>query len=545
MAATVRPVSERFPIRSAEDAEHAAAQWMRAVGFSGIAVGRRGADGGIDVTSDQALAQVKAEAKPVGRPVLQAIYGLARARDKVALTFALAGFTREALDFADEVGIALLRFDLDGEAVPLNATARGLASQLQEDNPFGVPDSYLGDGRQIHANARRSRTYAFQGDQDYVPPFHELAPTYSLFDPVIVGSHVVGATGPVNQRQLVKIPLDGGPRSPLLPELDQLGCGTFGVGDNFAFETRDLGLGLCTLAGTTVWETIADPDVMLAVGPTSACESDGAVLIGGVSMSADQAILASFSTDSGRRRWLTDTPCDPKRVASGAFVDRVAAGDGLVAVAQPAANVLRAGVFDRRVSPFGTLAVHRFDDGALLWTYPDIYVESLHMAGGTVMVLGALADPWLRGCIAFDGRSGTILWSSPNWLNVLDSDLPDVDPYHRWSMSLVVGPRTAWFVDGQVTALSLRSGATRWRTPTHDEATVFDTVYAGEFLLAVVQVDDAMLLRFIRPADGSEFSTSPPLPANCEIEAVDGRSVLLRTPDGLLAGTFPPIDGTP
>jgi Restriction endonuclease len=110
-------------IRSARDAELVAAKWMTFFGYSGVQVTPVGPDLGVDVVSDEALAQVKAEAVPTGRPKIQQHHGVAAAAGKKALFFSLAGYTQAALSWADEQGMALFRFDLQGEPVPLNGAA--------------------------------------------------------------------------------------------------------------------------------------------------------------------------------------------------------------------------------------------------------------------------------------------------------------------------------------------------------------------------------------------------------------------------------------
>jgi hypothetical protein len=81
-----------------------------------------GADGGIDVTAASAVAQVKMHAQPVGRPDLQRLHGAARGCR--TLFFSLESYTNEARAWADEVGMALFRFDLQGEPFPVNSVAK-------------------------------------------------------------------------------------------------------------------------------------------------------------------------------------------------------------------------------------------------------------------------------------------------------------------------------------------------------------------------------------------------------------------------------------
>ena len=113
-------------IRSPDDAEQVAAEWMRHLGFGDAQCTGAGTDGGVDVRSQGAVAQVKAQLTPVGRPELQALYGVARSEGRQPLFFSLMSYTTAALTWADEVGMALFRFDHAGLVEAVNAPAEGL-----------------------------------------------------------------------------------------------------------------------------------------------------------------------------------------------------------------------------------------------------------------------------------------------------------------------------------------------------------------------------------------------------------------------------------
>jgi hypothetical protein len=110
-------------IRTARDAELAAAEWMEYLGFTAVTPTPVGADAGVDILSDEALAQVKAETVPTGRPPIQQHHGVCTAAGKEALFFSLAGYTPAAATFADKVGIALFQFNLAAEIAPFNHAA--------------------------------------------------------------------------------------------------------------------------------------------------------------------------------------------------------------------------------------------------------------------------------------------------------------------------------------------------------------------------------------------------------------------------------------
>ena len=113
-------------IRSPDDAEQVAAEWMRHLGFDDARCTAPGTDGGVDVRSRGAVAQVKAQLAPVGRPELQALYGVARSEGRQPLFFSLMSYTAAALGWADEVGMALFRFDHAGMVEAVNGAGQAM-----------------------------------------------------------------------------------------------------------------------------------------------------------------------------------------------------------------------------------------------------------------------------------------------------------------------------------------------------------------------------------------------------------------------------------
>jgi hypothetical protein len=154
LSSVIRQRPEPALIRSPADAEGAAARWMRYWGYEDASVTGRGADGGVDVRSSDAVAQVKALQVPVGRPDLQRLHGVATSENKMGFFFSLMYFTPQAKEWADQVGIALFRFDLQGEPEPVNAAALAIVADIpdfaspadDEDDyevlavPLGIPD---------------------------------------------------------------------------------------------------------------------------------------------------------------------------------------------------------------------------------------------------------------------------------------------------------------------------------------------------------------------------------------------------------------------
>jgi uncharacterized Zn finger protein (UPF0148 family) len=93
-----------------QQAELLTRDWMRKNGYRDAHLTGSGSDGGVDVTSAKAVAQVKYHAKPVGLGEMQRIYGIAQSTRKKALFFSSAGYTPKALQWARGHGIETYRF---------------------------------------------------------------------------------------------------------------------------------------------------------------------------------------------------------------------------------------------------------------------------------------------------------------------------------------------------------------------------------------------------------------------------------------------------
>lgn len=117
-------------ITSWQEAELNALEWMRAAGFADARLTAAGADEGLDIRSSTAVAQVKYEARDVGRPHLQRLVG-ARGRriDLQLLFFTGARYTDQAVAYANGMDIALFQYGLDGRVQPVNAAAVSLVKR--------------------------------------------------------------------------------------------------------------------------------------------------------------------------------------------------------------------------------------------------------------------------------------------------------------------------------------------------------------------------------------------------------------------------------
>jgi hypothetical protein len=129
---------ERRQITSWEEAEVNARDWMRTWGFRDAELTPPGADSGVDVRSRDAIAQVKYEARDVGRPYLQMLVG-ARGKhtDTGLLFFTGSRYTGQAVNYAEEMGIALFHYKLDGSIEAINKSAESLMKAKDRPSPGG------------------------------------------------------------------------------------------------------------------------------------------------------------------------------------------------------------------------------------------------------------------------------------------------------------------------------------------------------------------------------------------------------------------------
>lgn len=120
-------------VRTAAEAEINAAAKMRDFGFVDATALPGGADGGIDVYSKRAYAQVKWRGGAAEESDIENLYG-ARGLDprRALLYFSGAEYTEDATRYAGEVGIALFVFDEIGEVSPVNDRARTLMNSRVE-----------------------------------------------------------------------------------------------------------------------------------------------------------------------------------------------------------------------------------------------------------------------------------------------------------------------------------------------------------------------------------------------------------------------------
>lgn len=117
-----------------EAAERLAAAAMRAWGYTDARVTNRGADGGIDVRSRQAVAQVKFVTAKTGRPDIQKLVGASRP-DVQRFFFSRSGYSKTAVTFAVSAGVALFAYDELGRVQAWNGHAQRVLELARRHQP--------------------------------------------------------------------------------------------------------------------------------------------------------------------------------------------------------------------------------------------------------------------------------------------------------------------------------------------------------------------------------------------------------------------------
>ncbi|GAA4513829.1 restriction endonuclease [Brevibacterium yomogidense] len=120
---------DRRLVKTFEEAELYSAEVMHALGFRNVSITPPGSDEGIDVISDEAIAQVKMEGVKTSREKLQRLTGVCSVYGKRAVFFSLSGYTMQALEWAEKTGMACFEFAFDGSIVPGSAYAIELAER--------------------------------------------------------------------------------------------------------------------------------------------------------------------------------------------------------------------------------------------------------------------------------------------------------------------------------------------------------------------------------------------------------------------------------
>lgn len=130
-------------IRTFQDAERNAALKMRSMGFVDADVTTYGADGGIDVRADGALAQVKWSGAAVTRDELQKLFGARGCSfTQQLLFFAASAYSKPAVEYANRHGIAIFVYEPHGGLIARNLVAASLISIPRDESAVRQPPRY-------------------------------------------------------------------------------------------------------------------------------------------------------------------------------------------------------------------------------------------------------------------------------------------------------------------------------------------------------------------------------------------------------------------
>jgi hypothetical protein len=112
----------KMDIENWEDAESFAVKYMRWLGFADARKTRAGSDEGKDVESSKAVAQVKDMGTGVSRPMLQQLFGVAAAEEKLPVFFARS-YAKTAKEWGQKHGMALFQFSIRGDVKAVSTKA--------------------------------------------------------------------------------------------------------------------------------------------------------------------------------------------------------------------------------------------------------------------------------------------------------------------------------------------------------------------------------------------------------------------------------------
>ena len=137
-------------IFSWQQAEELAAAHMRSIGFLDAVRTREGADGGLDVVSGNAVAQVKHHQAKTGAPDVQRLRGAGHKYPHL-IFYSSAGYTAAAIATADDCGVSLFTYTETNEVTPVNPRAEQLHSR---EVSMEMMTAALNEGRRIVLRTR-------------------------------------------------------------------------------------------------------------------------------------------------------------------------------------------------------------------------------------------------------------------------------------------------------------------------------------------------------------------------------------------------------
>lgn len=128
----VLPRPQPRPISDWEDAEENAVEWVRWLGFARARRTPSGADGGLDIDGHGVFGQVKFHGRAIAPNLIQQLFGARGRREGEMFFFSNSGYTKAALDCADDLEVGCFQYSpTDGNISPCNTYARKLMQAEQ------------------------------------------------------------------------------------------------------------------------------------------------------------------------------------------------------------------------------------------------------------------------------------------------------------------------------------------------------------------------------------------------------------------------------
>ena len=122
--------------QGSEEGGGTAAAWLRRHGFPDVQSTKGAADDGVHIWGAGVVGHVEEQDRFLGRPVVQQIYGVASGLSHTTgVVFSISGYSSQAFDSADEVGVALFVLLDDGQVFSCNSWAHRIVESGRAVSP--------------------------------------------------------------------------------------------------------------------------------------------------------------------------------------------------------------------------------------------------------------------------------------------------------------------------------------------------------------------------------------------------------------------------
>lgn len=145
---------ERF---SPRDYEIFCAGWVEHLGGQNVRVTQQSSDGGIDIISDNEVAQVKLHGTPVSVQPIRELFGVAQSLSKTPLFFTSTGYTQAAITFAEANDIFLFIAD------PVKEDLRGITEISRALKRTGLTLNLSSDGSSLDVGTTEGNAHSGTG----------------------------------------------------------------------------------------------------------------------------------------------------------------------------------------------------------------------------------------------------------------------------------------------------------------------------------------------------------------------------------------------